>query len=147
MPGGRPTKLTPEVELVILDAIEKGNYRATAAALAGVHRNTLLAWERWGEEGKEPYAEFVCAVQRAEARAESELLERVKIADPGWQGSAWLLERRWAHRWSQRVRTVVAEEVASLTETVRKSLDPETYSKVVDAVTKEPGERPGNSAH
>lgn len=143
---GRPSKLTPEVELVILDAIEKGNYRATAAALAGVHRNTLSNWMRWGEEGKEPYAEFNCAMERAEARAESTLLEVVKVADAGWQGSAWLLERRWASRWSQRVRTVVAEEVASLTESVRKSCDEDTYRKVVDAVSKEPGET-GASKH
>lgn len=143
MTMGRPSGCTPEVQAVILDALEKGNYRQTACALAGIHRHTLQNWEKWGEEGKAPYADFLAAMQRAEATAETSLVEVVKVAATGWQGSAWLLERRWANRWSQRVRTVVAEEVANLTESVRKSCDADTYRKVVDAVSKEPGEAAG----
>ena len=49
MPGGRPTKLTPEVRQKICDAVRAGNYLDTAAEFGGVDRSTLHRWLRRGE--------------------------------------------------------------------------------------------------
>ena len=43
---GRPSKRNPEVEKKILDALRTGAYLETAAAYAGIHRDTLNEWRR-----------------------------------------------------------------------------------------------------
>jgi len=40
----RPTKLTPAVQKKIVDAIKAGNYMETAAAYAGISKQTLYNW-------------------------------------------------------------------------------------------------------
>ena len=47
-PGGRPTKLTPEVQTTIVNALAAGVYLETAASAAGINRATL---NRWLKEG------------------------------------------------------------------------------------------------
>ena len=49
--GGRPTKLTDEVQKQIIQVIEMGNYIETAAAYAGVSKDALYKWLR--KEGKQ----------------------------------------------------------------------------------------------
>ena len=145
----RPTSLTPAVQKVIVDAIEAGNYRETAAALAGIHRNTIRNWLVRGEsEESGQYHEFLCAIEKAEATAEAKLLEEIKTAQPSipgeggrgadlWQTKAWIMERRWPKRWAARVRVAVSEELDALTEKLRAKLDAETFAKVVDATREE----------
>lgn len=139
--AGRPTSLTPALQAVIVRHIEAGNYRATAAAAAGVHRNRMSEWEKRGEAGEEPYAGFACALQKAEAEAEIGLLAEIRAARPGatgisgadvWQAKAWMLERRFAARWCARVRQQVAEHVDALTEKLKA--DPELHRRVVDVL-------------
>jgi transposase-like protein len=144
MAGGRPTSLTPEVQATIVAAVEAGNYRSTAAAAAGIHRNTLANWEKWGEEGREPYAEFLCALQMAEAKAEIALLAEIRSARAGipgvsgadvWTNLAWIMERRYGSRWCARVKQQVAENVDALTSKLKA--DPELHRKVVDVLAGE----------
>lgn len=141
---GRPTSLTAEVQEAILTALEAGNYRSTAAAAAGIHRNTLGNWEKWGEEGKAPYADFLVAMQQAEAKGEMQLLAEIRDARPGvpgvsgadvWQAKAWMLERRFATRWCARVKQQVAENVDALTSKLKA--DPELHRKVLDVIAAE----------
>lgn len=147
--AGRPTSLTPDVQAAIVEAIEAGNYRSTAAAAAGVHRNRMAEWEKRGEAGEEPYASFACALQTAEAKAEMSLVAELRHAEPGiptvrgadlWQAKAWLLERRFASRWCARVKQQVAENVDALTSKLKA--DPELHKKVVDVIA---GEEPAAS--
>jgi hypothetical protein len=151
---GRHTELTPDVARTIVAAVRNGNYRTTAAALAGVHRSTLYVWEQREDE---PYATFTRELQAAEAEAESELLESIRNAMPSipgeggrgadpWQSRAWILERRWPKRWASRVRTAVTEEIDAFTDRLQKRLDDETFRKVLDASRESPaGEsEPGN---
>lgn len=132
------SKLTPELQATIVAALEKGNYRSTAAAAAGIHRNTLINWERWGEEGKEPFAAFMSAMQAAEARAEMTLLEDIRTARPAitggqgadvWAAKAWILARRFSSRWSERVKQTVQENVEALTNRLKSK--PELHAEVV----------------
>lgn len=151
----RPTSLTPAVQAEIVKHIEAGNYRATAAAAAGVHRNRLAEWEKRGASGEEPYAEFACALQTAEAKAEVALLAAIHGAQPGvtgshgadlWQAKAWMLERRFASRWCAKVKQQVAEHVDALTEKLKA--DPELHRKVVDVLADSESTAPGaSSAH
>jgi transposase len=156
---GRPTSLTPEVQAVVIEAIKRGNYRDTAAKLAGVTRQTLWNWEQRGETGEAPYAAFFDALQKAEAEAESMLLEEIRHAQPSipgeggrgadlWQAKAWLMERRWPKRWAQRVRQAVTEELDAFTDRLQKKLDEATYRRVLDASREDaPGEGAGDSRH
>jgi len=155
--SGRPTSLTAEVQKVILDALRAGNYRSTAAALAGVHRNTIANWFKWAAEGREPYASFMADVEKAEAESEAKLVAEVRNAQAAvvgvsgpdlWQARMTLLERRFPHRWSARVRTTVDEELSALMKRLEERLDEDTYAKVVDASREDaPGEGADSPRH
>jgi len=99
---GRPTKLTPEVQAVIIEAVEAGNYFETAAALAKICKQTLYSWIEKGEAGEEPYAAFLDALKGAEAKAEQDALRDVREAQVGWQAHMTFLERRHPTRWGRR---------------------------------------------
>lgn len=157
MPAGRPTELTPETQTIIVEAMRRGNYRRTAALLAGVTERTLYAWQARGEANEPLYAEFLHALKEAEAEAESMLLEEIRTAQasiPGeggrgadlWTAKAWIMERRWPKRWATRVRTAVAEELDAFTDRLQKRLDEATYRRVLDASREDaPGE--GTATH
>ena len=119
MAAGRPTKLTSETHARIVQAIQAGNYIETAAAYAGISKNTLYEWLRRGAREKErlasnrrarpkkaeqPYLEFADAVEKALAEAEvRDVVTVLKAADAGqWQAAAWRLERKFPDRWGRR---------------------------------------------
>lgn len=132
-----PTALTPHVQSTILRAIGDGNYRHTACAAAGVHRNSLYNWEKKAEEGIEPYASFFDKLRVEEAKAEIALLAEIRAATMGdaWTSRAWIMERRFPKFWAARVRTAVADEVDNLTKKLTR--DPELHRRVVDALASE----------
>lgn len=145
----RRTLCTPETIAILVSHISKGNYRATACAAAGIHRQTLLTWEKWGAEGVEPYAGFVEALATAEAEAEMALLEEIRTARPAtvgvggadvWQAKAWMMERRYGARWAARVKQQTAEAVDALTEKLKA--DPELHKKVLDILAENAASAP-----
>ncbi|OWK45155.1 hypothetical protein [Fimbriiglobus ruber] len=93
---GRPTKLTPLAQKIILMMLEGGTTRRTAAERAGVSPRTLQLWLRLGllPNADLEYREFRVNVLRAEARAVLECVEIVrKAAHKDWKAAAWWLER------------------------------------------------------
>lgn len=87
---GRPTKLTPELKTAIVEAIEGGNYFATACELAGVSVATGYDWLARGEGRgnrcqKPEFAEFAEAIKKATAKAEVEAIGRLRDAAKGGQ--------------------------------------------------------------
>ena len=101
---GRRTKLTPEVESIILERIEKGAFDYIAAQAAGIERRTFTAWVRRGERTTdEPFRSFSYKVKEARACAravaESEVYAkqpfnwlrygpgRERPDEPGWTDS------------------------------------------------------------
>lgn len=106
MPIGRPTKLSPEVTEKICAAIRVGCYMETAAANAGIHKDTLYAWLKSGANDESPeHVAFSDSVQKALAEAEVTAVERINAAGAEqWQALAWRLERRFPDRWGRRDR-------------------------------------------
>lgn len=103
---GRPTKLTPDVQATIVEAIAKGNDKVVAARLAGIGESTFYAWMERGEQAKTgAFLEFREAVKKAEAEAEQHFVGIIKTASyDTWTAAAWWLERKHPERWGRRER-------------------------------------------
>lgn len=102
----RPQALTPEVQAEIVKALTEGNYLSTACEAAGITYAAFWHWrKRWedGDPTAQVYADFFDAVKRAIGVAERNLLNTVGQGAMGWQGSAWILERRFRKRWGKKV--------------------------------------------
>lgn len=107
---GRPTKLTEEITAEVCKAIRAGAYVETAAAFAGIAKDTLYAWMKRGARDHEGvdeggiYRDFSDALSKALADAEMADLLTIRAASQNgaWQASAWRLERRFPQRWRQR---------------------------------------------
>lgn len=109
---GRASKLTPETQDRIIQAVRTGNYLEVAAQYAGVHKGTLYRWLEQAEdpEADEMYRNFRDALESARAQAEVRNVALIqRAADEGtWQASAWFLERTAWQRWGRR--TMVSGE-------------------------------------
>jgi transposase len=104
-PIGRPTDCTPEVTRRICEALRAGCTRDAAAAAGLVSRAAMARWIVKGNEGIDPYREFVEQVQRAEDEAEQLLLLAIQAQAPqDWKAAAWILERRRPNHWGRTQR-------------------------------------------
>jgi transposase-like protein len=89
--------LTPELRDEIAGYVAEGLTYHLAAALVGVHRNTLRNWLDAAEKAEpgSDEAEFLCVLKKAEAEGARVQLRRVRGGEMNWQSGAWLLERRY----------------------------------------------------
>jgi len=96
---GGSTKLTNHRAAVIVHAIGNGCYRETAAALAGITRETLQHWMKW--EG-EPYTTFQQLIRKAEADLEARMVSILTSHAPVRPELALaILERKFPQRWAK----------------------------------------------
>ena len=104
--AGRKTKLAPERQDKIVQAIRAGNYANVAAAYAGIGESTFYEWIQRGEKAQSGlYSEFAEAVKRAEAEAEVHAVAIIRRAMPeNWTAAMAYLERRNPNRWGRRVK-------------------------------------------
>lgn len=105
--GGRPTKLTPKVQRVIVEMIRAGNYYEVACQLAGVSYGTFRRWMLEGEQpdGRPAYRKFREAVIEAECECEARLVLQWQQAVPhDWRAARGFLERRHPDRWGRKDR-------------------------------------------
>lgn len=107
--GGRRSKLTPERQEGIVQALKAGNYLEVAARANGIDQSTLHDWVNRGEREKTgKYAEFAKAIRDAEAFAENRCVTLVATAaQTDWKAAAWFLERKHAQKWSKYLRHVL----------------------------------------
>lgn len=99
---GRKEKINRTIIDTIAMAVRGGNYIETAAALAGIHKDTLYDWLKKEERGG-LYKEFSDSIKKA--LAESEARDVLIIGEAGknqWQASAWRLERRFPDKWGRK---------------------------------------------
>ncbi len=96
MPGGRPTRYTPDRVAKILQAIRVGATQRAAAAYAGIDDSTLIRWKR-------RYASFAVSINEAEGAAMVGWLAKIEQAanEGAWQAAAWKLERRYPHEYGR----------------------------------------------
>jgi hypothetical protein len=95
--AGAPTKLTPDVHKIIVEAVRKGLPWVHAGNLAGVCEKTVINWREQGAIDTEGvYFQFLQDLKRAKAEWVKEQLEIIhEAATTGsWQAAAWGLERR-----------------------------------------------------
>jgi transposase-like protein len=113
------TKLTPDRQARITEALAQGNYIETAARYSGVSPQVFYKWMSRGNEerqrigdgadptpGEEIYVEFVEAVEKARSQAEMRnvgLIQKAAV-DGTWQAAAWYLERSYPKRWGRSDR-------------------------------------------
>jgi hypothetical protein len=92
-------KLNPEVVGRFFTAIRAGNYRETAARLAGIGPATMY---RWMHDPRPEYAAFRIALLMCEAEVEVEVIGNLaRLSRKSTKAGAFLLERRWPERWAR----------------------------------------------
>jgi hypothetical protein len=88
----------------LIEALRAGAYRIDACRAAGIHYNTLLAWEKKGESEKSgEFSEFLDALRKAEADAVIKNVEVITRAaqDGDWRAAAWFLEHKYPDKWAR----------------------------------------------
>ena len=101
---GRRTKLTPELQQRLVQALRVGCTHRTACQCAGITYSTFYDWLRRGEAGNTRYTQFSHAIKRAEVEAMMRALAQINTAmATDWRAAAWLLERSYPHEYGRRV--------------------------------------------
>ena len=133
MAGGRPSKLTPQLQDDLCSFIADGHTQAAACAAVGIAVESFHLWRRKGEASTSGrYFQFSQAFKEADALWEQSHLDNIKAAAtqpsyatktvikelpngnvirettktesaPLWTASAWLLERRLPDTYGRRV--------------------------------------------
>ncbi|MEW6210787.1 MAG: transposase [Acidobacteriota bacterium] len=114
----RKTKLTPELQQRVIEAISGGNSIEIAAEYAGIKQSTFYNWMERGQreqkrlaetprakpvETETPFLEFLEAVKKARIDAEVAAVAAIRLAGKQhWQANAWWLERAFPERWARR---------------------------------------------
>jgi len=150
----RPSKLTPETQQSIINALNSGKWIETAANYAGIATATLYNWLDRGrlereriEVDEEPnpnetqFLEFLEAVEKSRSNAQVRAVGLIQKAaiDGTWQAAAWFLERSDPQRWGRYNRMevtgkdggAVAVDVTKLEEKIKSVLS-RTEGKVVE---------------
>lgn len=108
MPGGRPTKRTPEIRKRLLDCVRKGMAYSLACDASGIGETTFYEWQK-----EDP--EFARDLKAAEGAGCEELLERIRLAShENWTAAAWILERRYPQLYGRRVHELQGKDGADL---------------------------------
>ena len=126
--AGRPSKLTPEVQERICNAIRAGNYYEASCAYAGVDYTTFRLWMQKGEKAKSgKFFDFFDAVTKAQADAEVFLVANWKKHVPeDWRAAKEMLARRFPERWGPKDKIDITsgdEKIDGFTVVVRNSDD------------------------
>lgn len=103
---GRPTKMTPEAQAKIVEALEHGNFRVTACKNAGVAMRTFRDWMALGKRfPKGKFGRFRRAILDAESKAEIRAVTLLmKAAENDPKHAAWWLAHRHNERWADKTR-------------------------------------------
>jgi hypothetical protein len=106
VPGGRPGKLTAEVQAKLVSALKVGNYRRAAAAYAAISLRTLELWLAKGRKARRgPFRDLYDAVKKAEAECEVTMVALWMKSMPEHPAEyRHFLARRFPERWSEKRR-------------------------------------------
>ncbi len=136
-PVGRPSKLTPDVEARILNAVRCGAPNRVACLAAGVGESTLY---QWLEKAKSlPYSEYAEFAERLKQARHEGITARLaiimKAARSSWQAASWLLERDLPDVYSLKHRvehSVAPMSIADALSALRKERDSRVSAPEID---------------
>ena len=100
--------MTEDVVKLMLSGISLGMPLIEVTYLAGKCRATIYNWISAAEAGvadgtaTEAQREFLDNVNKAQREGQLRRLHRIQTGDPGWQGSAWIQERRYSREWGAK---------------------------------------------
>lgn len=109
--GGRPSTLTDDVIKEVCQMLATvPAFPLTVAKACGIKERTWYAWLDTAKEAADKpedqltHHEAQCLklaewLDQADALGEVALLKDVRSGIPGWQGRAWMLQRRFKERW------------------------------------------------
>lgn len=110
--GGR--KYSAETHKTIVKAMREGRTKSIAAALIGLHIDSLYYWLALGRDRPEDYPEYAklrADIEKAQAEYAAEALDRIQAAaksDPKhWTADAWYLERTRPEEFGRRDKVEV----------------------------------------
>lgn len=95
MTAGRPTKLTPKIQEVMVNLITVGVPPYRAAILAGIHPDTYYNWRKKAKKNplrKNKWTKFFGEIEAAKAEAIHNSLKIIQDSND-WKAHAWLLEK------------------------------------------------------
>lgn len=129
-----PTKFTDANRKIILDKIEKGLSRESAAAAAKVTTRTIRNWLERGRKGELGFVQFLNDVELAEHKAEGVYVNYVlQAAKKDWRAAAWWLARRFPQRWSEN--RIAEEQMKVFVAALRETLPEPEFNKTMQLVT------------
>lgn len=132
-PGGRPTKLTPELQAKLVAFIRSGSYIRPACKSVGI---TYDAYDDWMKGSKPHHIAFQKAVEEAEGACETEAVTRIYICgqtDPDVM--LRFLAKRHSARWGDKTKHTVEirREHTAFLDRLEKVLTPEEYERALAA--------------
>lgn len=94
----RPTKLTDELIEQFCEEVKGGLPICYCCDLLEIHETTYEAWINQGNEDEKAkidsiYATFYRGIKKSYAQYVEDSKKRIHSGTPGWQGTAWWLER------------------------------------------------------
>jgi len=112
---GRPTKKNdPAIRAELIRGLRLGMGYDRCAHLAGIHPTSVKNWIRdalMSTDGSAVGAQLL----KAEAQGIAEMHERILEGEHGWQGSAWVLERRKGYTTKIEATVEITNPVEALT--------------------------------
>ena len=146
---GRPTRCTPELTAALCADIEKGAPEQVCCDANGIGRSTFHEWMQRGRGGEQPFADFADAVTRARGTMQVNLVAEIRRAvlsgqfgGDDWRARAWLLEH--TNRLDFGIKVEVTQRVegtfSHVLDRLRAELDPGTFGRVLEIVSRALGE-------
>lgn len=109
-PVGRPTKLNGDMQKRIHDALVMGATYEAAAIYGGISYDAFNEWMRRTEP---EYIQFRQLVEEANSQCQVGYAANIRHAALGgdWRAAAWMLERRFAKSYAQRIGAIDDKEI------------------------------------
>ena len=102
---GRPSRLTPDVQELLVQAMRAGAAKTSAAKFAGISHQTILNWQDRANQGEPEYVALFDELEKAEGafviRALAQIADAARKGQ--WTAAAWTLERRYPEEYGRRL--------------------------------------------
>lgn len=111
MAGGRPTKLTPEIQKKLCDSLSEGLTITASCGRAGIGLSTYYLWQDHAKKAKRKnrFTEFMDAVDGAMLLGRSVM--EVRFANGtkmDWRAAKEYLARRYPDEWGEKTKHEVS---------------------------------------